>query len=175
MKSACLPASHRGLLRPSSSRANLSWWRHMPPKPKYLLSGPLKKRFADSRSKWPNVLWKFVILTQHLSMTVNFFSMKAAQCTRGPDRPTHALQRPARLWLGSPSWPWSSAGQLGTSKVTFYFFYKILTVPASLPVFHLSQHPGLFQWVISSHQVAKVSEFQLEHQSFQWIFRTDFL
>ena len=28
---------------------------------------------------------------------------------------------------------------------------------------------GLFQWVSSSHQVAKVLEFQLQHQSFQWI------
>ena len=35
----------------------------------------------------------------------------------------------------------------------------------------LSQHQGLFQWVSSSHQVAKVLEFQLQHQSFQWIFR----
>ena len=42
------------------------------------------------------------------------------------------------------------------------------------PTFNLSQHQGLFKWV-SSHQVAKVLEFQLQHQSFQWIFRTDFL
>ena len=41
--------------------------------------------------------------------------------------------------------------------------------------FNLSQHRGLFRWVSSSHQVAKVLEFQLQHQSFQWIFRTDFL
>ena len=39
----------------------------------------------------------------------------------------------------------------------------------------LSQHQGLFQWVSSSHHVAKVLEFQLQHQSFQWIFRIDFL
>ena len=45
----------------------------------------------------------------------------------------------------------------------------------SLPAFNLSQHQGLFQWVSSSHQVAKVLLFQLQHQSFQWIFRTDFL
>ena len=38
-----------------------------------------------------------------------------------------------------------------------------------------TQHQGLFQWVSSSHQVAKVMEFKLQHQSFQWIFRTDFL
>ena len=44
----------------------------------------------------------------------------------------------------------------------------------SLPGFNLAQHQGLFQWVTSSHQVAKVLELQLQHQSFQWIFRTDF-
>ena len=41
----------------------------------------------------------------------------------------------------------------------------------SPPAFNLSQHQGLFQWLSSSHQVAKVLEFQLQHQSFQWIFR----
>ena len=45
----------------------------------------------------------------------------------------------------------------------------------SPPGFNLSQHPGLFKWVSSSHQVVKILEFQLQHQSFQWIFRTDFL
>ena len=38
----------------------------------------------------------------------------------------------------------------------------------SPPTFNLSQHQGLFKWVSSSHQVAKVLEFQLQHQSFQW-------
>ena len=47
--------------------------------------------------------------------------------------------------------------------------------PASPPVFNLSQKQGLFQWVSSSHQVAKVLEFQLQHQLFHQIFRTDFL
>ena len=45
----------------------------------------------------------------------------------------------------------------------------------SPPAFNLSQQQGLFQWVSFSHQVAKVLEFQPQHQSFQWIFRTDFL
>ena len=38
----------------------------------------------------------------------------------------------------------------------------------SLPAFNLSQHQGLFKWVSSSHQVAKILEFQLQHQSYQW-------
>ena len=41
------------------------------------------------------------------------------------------------------------------------------------PALNLSQHQGLFQGVSSSHQVAKVLEFQLQHQSFQWTPRTD--
>ena len=47
--------------------------------------------------------------------------------------------------------------------------------PPFPPAFNLSQHQGLFQWVSSSHQVAKVLEFQLQHQSFQWTPRTDLL
>ena len=45
----------------------------------------------------------------------------------------------------------------------------------SPPAFNLSQHQGLFQWVSSSYQVAKVLQFQLQHQSFQWTPRTDLL
>ena len=50
----------------------------------------------------------------------------------------------------------------------------------SPPAFNLSQHQGPFKWVSSLHQVAKVLEFQLQHQSFQWnseliSFRMDWL
>ena len=45
----------------------------------------------------------------------------------------------------------------------------------SPPAFNLSQHQGLFKWVGSSYQVAKVLELLLQHQYFQWIFRNDFL
>ena len=45
----------------------------------------------------------------------------------------------------------------------------------SPPAFNLFQHQGLFQWVSSSYQVAEVLAFQLQHQSFQWTLRTDFL
>ena len=45
----------------------------------------------------------------------------------------------------------------------------------SPPALNLSQHKGLFKWVSFSHQVAKILEFQLQHQSFQWTPRTDLL
>ena len=43
----------------------------------------------------------------------------------------------------------------------------------SPPAFNLSQDQDLFKWASSLHQVAKVLEFQLQHQSFQWTPRTD--
>ena len=54
------------------------------------------------------------------------------------------------------------------------------SVIPSPPVLNHSQHQGLFQWVSSLHQVAKVLEFQLQPQSFQWTpglisFRMDWL
>ena len=45
----------------------------------------------------------------------------------------------------------------------------------SPPAFNFSQNQDHFQRVSSTHQVVKVLEFQLQHQSFQWIFRTGFL
>ena len=52
--------------------------------------------------------------------------------------------------------------------------YHPLLCP-SPPAFNLSQHQSLFQWVSSSHYVAQVLEFQLQHQSLKWVFRVDFL
>ena len=46
---------------------------------------------------------------------------------------------------------------------------------SSTPALNPSQHQGLFQWISSLHQVAKILEFQLQHQSFQRTFRADFL
>ena len=52
------------------------------------------------------------------------------------------------------------------------WYHPTISSP-SPPAFNLCWH--LFQWVSSSHQVAKVLELQLQHQSFQWTFRVDFL
>ena len=52
--------------------------------------------------------------------------------------------------------------------------HHILSSP-SPPALNLSQHQDLFKWVSSSHQVAKLLEFQLQHQPLQWTPRTDLL
>ena len=51
--------------------------------------------------------------------------------------------------------------------------HLILSSSPCPPALNISQHQSLFKWVSSSHQVAKVLEFQLQHQSFQWTPRTD--
>ena len=84
-----------------------------------------------------------------------------------------------------PAIPWTAACQASLSITNSRNLLKLMSIeavmpsnhlilsPPSPPIFNLSQHQGLFQWVSSAHQVAKVLEFQ--HQSFQWIFRIDFL
>ena len=47
--------------------------------------------------------------------------------------------------------------------------------PPSPPALNISQPQGLFKWVSSLHKMVKVLAFQLQHQSFQWTLRTDFL
>ena len=47
-------------------------------------------------------------------------------------------------------------------------------MPSSASALNLSQYQGLFQWVSYLHQMTKILEFQLQHQSFQ-VFRVDFL
>ena len=83
--------------------------------------------------------------------------------------------------------PWTAARQASLSITNSRSLLKLMSIELvmpsnhlilyrpspSLPAFNLSQHQGLFQWVSSSHQVVQVLE--LQHQSFQWKFRTDFL
>ena len=83
--------------------------------------------------------------------------------------------------------PWTAVRQASLSITNSQSLLKLMSITSvmssnhlilsspSPPTFNLSQHQGLFQWVSSSHQVSKVLEFQLQHQSFQWIFRTGFL
>ena len=83
--------------------------------------------------------------------------------------------------------PWTAERQASVPIINSQSLFKLMSIELvmtsnhlillapSPPAFSLSQHQGLYQWVSSSYQVAKVLEFQLQHQSFQWIFRTDFL
>ena len=83
------------------------------------------------------------------------------------------------VWLFST--PWTAASQASLSFIISQSLLKLTSIESMMPsnhlilchpllppAFSLSQHQSLLQWVNSSHQVAKVLELQLQHQSFQW-------
>ena len=82
--------------------------------------------------------------------------------------------------------PWKAACQTSLSFTISWSLLKFMSIESVMLskyfilchpsfVFSLSQHQGLFQWVDSSHHMATVLEFQLQHQSFQWIFQVVFI
>ena len=95
-----------------------------------------------------------------------------------------SVQLVSHVWLFAT--PWTVACQASLSITNSWSLLRLIPIESVIiqpshplsspsPAFSLSQHQGLFRWVNSSHPVAKVLKFQLQHQSFQWIFRTDFL
>ena len=91
-----------------------------------------------------------------------------------------SVQSLSHLWLFAT--PWTEAHQASLSITNSRSLLKLMAIELVMPSNHLILcrsllllYQGLFQWVGSSYQGAKVLEFQLQHQSFQWIFMTDFL
>ena len=92
-----------------------------------------------------------------------------------------SVQLLSRVWLFAT--PRTAALQAALSITSSWSLLKLMSIHCvgdtiqpfhslsspSPPAFNLSQHQGLFKWASSSHQVAKVLEFQLHHQSFQWV------
>ena len=85
--------------------------------------------------------------------------------------------RPHRLQHARLPYPSPTPEACSNSWPLNWWYYPNMSslLSPSPPAFNISQHQGLFQWVSSSHQVAKVLELQL--QSFQWLisFRMDWL
>ena len=127
------------------------------------------------------------LLIQHDQTEILRFHLTAL-----PEVPTQcrenqfsSVQLLSNVWLFAT--PWTAACQASSPSPTSGAYSNscplsqwchpsISSSVAPLPpAFNISQNQGLFQWVSSSHQVAKVLELQPQHQSFQWIFRTDFL
>ena len=97
---------------------------------------------------------------------------------------TSSVQSLSCVWLFAT--PWMAACQASPSITNSWSLLKLTSTESVMPSNHLilcrplllppSVIPsiGIFKWVSSLHQVTKVLEFQFQHQSFQWIFRTDF-
>ena len=97
-----------------------------------------------------------------------------------------SVQSVSHVWLFAT--PWITACQASLSITNSQSLLKLVSMDSVMPSNHLilccpllfppSVFPSIrvfFTSVSSLHQVARVLEFQLQHQSFQWISRTDFL
>ena len=95
-----------------------------------------------------------------------------------------SVQSLSHIWLFAT--PWTAARQASLSITNSWSLLKLMFIelvmpsnhltlchPHSPPAFNLSQCQGLLKWVSSTHQLAELSECQLQHQSLQWIFRND--
>ena len=108
-----------------------------------------------------------------------------------------SLERPQKSFMPSVQFsrsvvsnsldPWTGAYQASLSITNSWSLLKLMSIESVIPSKYLIlcrpllllpsifSSISLFKWVSCLHQVAKVLESQLQHQSFQWIFRTDFL
>ena len=106
-----------------------------------------------------------------LQCKINFFSFVVIVQSISCVQPCDPLRRQhAGLLHPSPA-PGACSDSCPLIQWAIWPSHPLLSPSPS--VFNLSQHQGLFQWVGSSHKVAKVLE--LQHLSLQWIFRVDFL
>ena len=110
--------------------------------------------------------WKLAPKTTQLSHSVQFSPSVGSDSSR-PHGPQHP-RPPVHHQL-------SESTQTHVHRVSDAIQPSHPLLSPSPSAFKLSQHQGLFKWVNSSHQVSKILEFQLQHQSFQWTLRADLL
>ena len=113
--------------------------------------------WVDKRNNVHSLVYPLYSMFSQFSCSVMYYSLQHMDCST-PGFPVHH-QFP----------------ELAQTCLLSQWCHPTISSSVSSSAFNLSQHQGLFQWVSSSHQVAKVLELQLQHQSFQWMLRTDFL
>ena len=120
-------------------------------------------KLLSNIQKLKKKIWKSLVIAM-------FSSVQSLGCVRLYVTPWTAAQQASLTNTNSPS-----LLKLMSIKLVMPSNHLILCPSPSPPAFNLPQRHSLFQWVSSTHQVAKELALQLQHQCFQWIFRTDFL
>ena len=104
----------------------------------------------------------------HHSMDMHLSQLQETVKDRGAWQTTVHRVPKSQTWLSDWAYMYASIDQ-SQSPISSHPHFP------SWCLYVCSLHQCLFQWVSSSHQVTKVLKFQLQHQSFQWIVRVDFL
>ena len=159
----------------------------LPPTPlKFPFSPPFgNKVFSEQSSPFSDPSSMMTFLLCH--MEPGFVWLVFTTSSKGPIEGSHPFAlvlSPSHVWLFATTW--TAARQASLSITSSWSLLKLMSLESVIPSNHLilsrpfllltSVFPSIrvFQWVSTSHQVVKVLELQLQHQSFQWIFRVDF-
>ena len=134
------------------------------------LVSQMVKNLPTMLETWDRWVRKILWRREQQPIPVFFSSVQSLSCARLFATPWTTLRQASLSITNS-----QSLLKLMSIELVMAPKHLILCRPLLLLPFNLSQHQGLFKWVSSGHQVAKVLEFQFQHQSFQWIFKTDFL
>ena len=146
----------------------------------------------EERAKWCNE-WLVESQSSGQSLSMNFWSGCAESRTLECKRTSYlsSVQSLSRVWLFVI--PWTAARQASLSIANSWSFLRLMFIESVMSSNHfilcrpLLLLPSIFSSIrvfsnesvlrikVLEYLVAKVLEFQLQHQSFQWIFRTDFL
>ena len=122
-------------------------------------------------SPWIDVSFYLILVYLNLNLSCHYASVQFSHSVMSNSLRLHELEH-ARPPCPSPT---------PESTQTNVHWVRDVIQPSnplsspSPPAPNPSQHQGVFQWVNSSHEVAKILEFQPHHQSFQWTPRTDLL
>ena len=154
------------------------------PQPSFAnIQAPIGQLFPSSCIPFPQILNSYFSISVFFWIGGYNYPLPHQQClVQFSSVQFSSVQSLSRVLLFAT--PWTAAHQASLSITSSHSLFRLMSIESVMPSNHLifyppafilSQSQGFFQWVTSSHQVAKVLEFQLQHQSFEWIFRTDFL
>ena len=134
--------------------------------------GRKQRRTKKPLDEWQRGEWKSQLKTQHSKKLWSWHLVPSVQFS-------HSVVSwslwPYGLQHTKPPCPSPTTGAYSNSCPLSQWCHQTISssaIPFSF-TFNLSQHQGLFLRVSSSHQVAKVFEFQLQHYLLQWRIRTD--
>ena len=173
VKTACNVGDHLQCRRPRFSPGvrKICWRRKWQPTPVLLPGKPHGERSLEGHSPWG--CQSRTQLSNQTTTTImssgHQFSSVTQSCLTLCDPMNHSMPG-LPVYIQLPELTQTHAHRVGDAIQPSHPLSS-----ASPPALNPSQHQGLFQWVSSSHEVAKVLEFQLQHQFLQWTPRTDLL